>query len=554
MRAHIARHHPKEPANYAPVSVQVFYDRTVLRPQLCYVEVTEAGEPQPRVSAVSEFLGIPVDLDDVGGHGMVVEARDRNQFGEKFGAYHLIEMIDFEELNPQFLKPTVKGFDVLRELTVKYIQGCWAHVKAGFQPLQAKIMKYDNDKQFFHAVQQQETVVKYGEIWAKVLWLGCMAISNSPPSIATHMTLTNEQTESATRLFLLIENIAHVITEEHSSRISEQIRQLSASILCQESDTVNFTDDNGVGLASQLLVPRAINLLSLRPNGTFAQYGQITHIAAAITYCIRSTFIDTVLSTRTDPASRSGEAIDNEIQRFLNPAGPTPYGYCVQVHGACRTYGTKHVLPTITWANSHYTALRLASGELLTVASLKSFVQDLLSQCRNLVTDLSFDVELPLLLAKDMVDNYGNRTPRYSFVTEKRNRPNTRLLFDVVQSRPELQAEYVRGGVILRVKAETYTKKAAALLEKLFLLMHLTYGSPARMTEVATWLLSNSVHSTRSVYCHPRGLVFLGRYNKTTSMTGHERMIVHVVPQEVEVLFLQYFVYIRPFARYGFQT
>ncbi|KAK9342010.1 hypothetical protein V1522DRAFT_358928, partial [Lipomyces starkeyi] len=155
---------------------------------------------------------------------------DRNQFGEQFGAYHLIKMIDFEELNFWFLKPTLTGFDVLRELTVAYIQDCWAHVKAGFQPLQAKIMKYDNDKQFFHAVQQQETVVKYGEIWAKVLWLG--AVRRSPPSIATHMALTNEQTESATRLLLLIENIAPVITEEHSSRISELIIQLSASVLC----------------------------------------------------------------------------------------------------------------------------------------------------------------------------------------------------------------------------------------------------------------------------------------------------------------------------------
>ncbi|KAK9233717.1 hypothetical protein V1525DRAFT_351410, partial [Lipomyces kononenkoae] len=52
-----------------------------------------------------------------------------------------------------------------------------------------------------------------------------------------------------------------------------------------------------------------------------------------------------------------------------------------------------------------------------------------------------------------------------------------------------------------------YARKVAGLLEKLFLLMHLTYGLPARMTEVSTWLLSNSVHSTRIVYCHARGLI-----------------------------------------------
>ncbi|KAK9241552.1 hypothetical protein V1506DRAFT_465881 [Lipomyces tetrasporus] len=552
MRAHTARHHPKQDADHTPVSVQAFYARTVLRPQLAYVEVTEAGEGQPRVQAGSTLLGIPADLDDVGGHGLAVEARDRNQFGDKFGAYHLIDLIDFEELSPWFLRPNVTGFDLLKKLTIAYIQGCWAYFKAGFQPLQAKIMKFDDDKQFFHAVQQHQTVAKYGEIWAKVLWLGCMAVRQPPPSVAICMSLTTEQTESATRLLHLIENFGLAITEEHSNRISAQIIQLSASVLYQESDTVNFTDDNGVALASQLLVPRAINLLSLRPNGTFIQYGQITHIAAAITYCIRSTYMYTV-ATRNDQASRSGEAIDNEVQRFLNPAGPTPYGYCVQVHGACRTYGSKYVLPTITWANSQYTALRLASGELLTVASLKAWVQELLSQCRDQVTELGFGVQLPRQLGKDMADDYSNSTPGYSFVTDTRNKLNTRLLLEALHNRSELQAEYVRGGVIVGAKAEAYAKKAAGLLEKLFILMHVTYGSPARITEVETWLLSNSVHSTRSVYCHPRGLIFLGRYNKTTSMTGHERMIIHVVPQELEVLFLQYFVYIRTFARYVLQ-
>ncbi|KAK9264534.1 hypothetical protein V1519DRAFT_436805 [Lipomyces tetrasporus] len=65
---------------------------------------------------------------------------------------------------------------------------------------------------------------------------------------------------------------------------------------------------------------------------------------------------------------------------------------------------------------------------LLTVASLKAFVHELLSQCRNLVTDLTFGVELPRQLGKDMADDYGNSTTGYSFVTEKRNRLNTRLL------------------------------------------------------------------------------------------------------------------------------
>ncbi|KAK9364534.1 hypothetical protein V1509DRAFT_572753, partial [Lipomyces kononenkoae] len=99
--------------------------------------------------------------------------------------------------------------------------------------------------------------------------------------------------------------------------------------------------------------------------------------------------------------------------------------------------------------------------------------------------------------------------------------------------------------------AREYAQKAAELLEILFVLMHVTYGSPARMTEISTWPVSNSVHKTRSVYCHQRGLLFLGTYSKTTSMTGHERIIVHVIPYELEVLFIQYLLYVRPFSWYA---
>ncbi|KAK9489377.1 hypothetical protein V1508DRAFT_330008, partial [Lipomyces doorenjongii] len=47
-----------------------------------------------------------------------------------------------------------------------------------------------------------------------------------------------------------------------------------------------------------------------------------------------------------------------------------------------------------------------------------------------------------------------------------------------------------------------------------------TYRSPNRMTKISTWVLSSSVYNTRSPYCNLRRLLFLGTYNKMTSMTG----------------------------------
>ncbi|KAK9489746.1 hypothetical protein V1508DRAFT_361407 [Lipomyces doorenjongii] len=71
--------------------------------------------------------------------------------------------------------------------------------------------------------------------------------------------------------------------------------------------------------------------------------------------------------------------------------------------------------------------------------------------------------------------------------------------------------------------ARAYLKNSTKYLEVLFILMHVTYGSPARMTEINTWTHANSVHGSRSIYGHARGLIFLGQYNKITSLTGVAR-------------------------------
>ncbi|KAJ8100828.1 hypothetical protein POJ06DRAFT_181141, partial [Lipomyces tetrasporus] len=60
----------------------------------------------------------------------------------------------------------------------------------------------------------------------------------------------------------------------------------------------------------------------------------------------------------------------------------------------------------------------------------------------------------------------------------------------------------------------------------------------------------NSVHNQRNLYCHARGLIVLGLYNKTTSLTGMERFIIHLLPARLEKLLLCYLIYIRPFEKY----
>ncbi|KAK9350264.1 hypothetical protein V1523DRAFT_97871 [Lipomyces doorenjongii] len=113
-----------------------------------------------------------------------------------------------------------------------------------------------------------------------------------------------------------------------------------------------------------------------------------------------------------------------------------------------------------------------------------------------------------------------------------------------------MSSHYITGDNVVHATTRTYLELSTKLLEILFLLMHLTYGSPARMTEIDSWKHVNSVHGMRNVYCHQRGLVFLGLYNKTASITGKKRFIVHLAPARLERLFLTYLIYIIPLERF----
>ncbi|KAK9242702.1 hypothetical protein V1506DRAFT_555903 [Lipomyces tetrasporus] len=297
MRAHISRQHRGVDGRYATAYVQVFYGRSAACQQLRYVQVSDVNNLAEQ-RCDSQELGIPEDLDNVAGHEAAVAARDKNQFGEKFGAYILIKTLhDGEELDLLLLKPRTMGFQALKKYTIAYLKTCWGYVSAGFQPLLAKIMK-----KFFRAVQQEQTISNYGEIWAQVLWLGCMAVKESSPSIAKDIISDDVQSTLFTGI----------------------LARFSAAILCQEFDVVNRVDV-GANSVCQFLIPRAINLLSLRSNGTFLQYGQITHNVAAMTYCLRCIFIHNVATSKPRRCAPSIEIVDTEISQFLNPAGSTPY-------------------------------------------------------------------------------------------------------------------------------------------------------------------------------------------------------------------------------------
>ncbi|KAK9249950.1 hypothetical protein V1507DRAFT_73037 [Lipomyces tetrasporus] len=394
---------------------------------------------------------------------------------------------------------------------------------------------------FFHHVQEQQTVDKYALIWCKILWLACLKVKNQG-TMTLNLILSPEQAQSAQELVNALELIPDChVDQDDESYLQSMARavELSIHILRQNYGVVNKIDpDTGATKSSAYIIPRAINLLSLRPNGTFLGYLQITHITAAVRYTLRSIMLYRVMRVMTQEEQTDEPMVDREIELYLSPRLSTAFTYCVQVHAACRSYGSNHHLPTITWATDDFTALRLNSGTLFSLTTLKGFIKEMYQNAEVMFPELCLHLDVPTHFARSLQDVYSNSEPGYSFLSDSGNHLPAQHLSDTLLSEPNLRGKYVNVSSIIVGRAQSYLKTATKFLEILFLLMHVTYGSPARMTEVNSWKHVNSVNGMRNIYCHPRGQVILGLYNKTTSLTGKERFIVHLIPARLEKLFL----------------
>ncbi|KAK9427525.1 hypothetical protein V1505DRAFT_379848 [Lipomyces doorenjongii] len=122
----------------------------------------------------------------------------------------------------------------------------------------------------------------------------------------------------------LLKSRSDITGSDLNSSTLARVARLSMTVLLQEFDVVNRVLRSGESGVSQYLVRRAINLLSLRPNGSFLNYMQITHITAAIRYALRSTMLYRV--TKAEDVSVADENhIDDECARFLVPQRSTSF-------------------------------------------------------------------------------------------------------------------------------------------------------------------------------------------------------------------------------------
>lgn len=82
--------------------------------------------------------------------------------------------------------------------------------------------------------------------------------------------------------------------------------------------------------------------------------------------------------------------------------------------------------------------------------------------------------------------------------------------------------------------------------EALLSCIHLSSGSPARDTEIATFKLRNTAYTQRNVYLSQGDVVLIARYSKMRNRNGGDRPIARFPDQRTSRLLLTYLIMVRP--------
>ena len=154
----------------------------------------------------------------------------------------------------------------------------------------------------------------------------------------------------------------------------------------------------------------------------------------------------------------------------------------------------------------------------------------------------------------DIKDNPGEDRPGWNFIKDQRNRhlfDGSNWMMDRIMESPRLLHQFFqdRDDLNWRIQAiRQYLDDVTRFLERILLLVHITGGQPARVSEIL-WVRHHN--TMQGEYCNifiKDGLVsIVMTYHKGYSMDGMIKIIQQFLPHEVSELVVYYLWLILPF-------
>ncbi|TEB19704.1 P-loop containing nucleoside triphosphate hydrolase protein [Coprinellus micaceus] len=297
-----------------------------------------------------------------------------------------------------------------------------------------------------------------------------------------------------------------------------------------------------------------ILLSSLRSEGAWGTITSVTQKIAGAAFVGRVTFAHLITELSTRESITTHDAFDTFKQYLLERSDAIMPNLYLLHRGLASISSAEQsgtILSSPSWDSD---AVTIAERNLY-FHEIGGMVEALEEEIESDLQGLLFDSNVHMEPFEGQIfDEPRKTTPRYCFVDDERNpwHKNKPLLHHILET-PSLFRHFAsltpdgKGIDWHTGRISEWMKSAFQLQEKLMIAIVLTYGEPARSTELVTTLLRNYPGGSIRNFFTAFGTFFLrGSYNKTSFFTGKDKVMARAPLPSISRLFVQFLVYVRP--------
>lgn len=292
-------------------------------------------------------------------------------------------------------------------------------------------------------------------------------------------------------------------------------------------------------------------LSSLEETGKFLCAKDLTSVIAKLEYAMRLVFLSVL---RQDEDQEDGY---QKIRPFIKEGVECTFNSLRNAQRQASTIAfLSQSLPKVWWLDQKDYQELLYKGTHLRIDQLRQLLSALEAKMQQVWEE---EVLLGLGLRveyKEIFDDLANTDVGYSLLVDPRNAcfSDQHLLLRTLLSHPALTQRFLLLNLGGAIRFNVHTGRAwlnqLALFHKLLLLRcYLTGGSPARGTEMVAMLLRNTAtYPLRNLVAFGPYLSLNCTYLKTSSLTGHDKVVPHALDAFSSDLLVQELAIARPFA------
>ncbi|KXN81363.1 hypothetical protein AN958_04750 [Leucoagaricus sp. SymC.cos] len=316
-----------------------------------------------------------------------------------------------------------------------------------------------------------------------------------------------------------------------------------------------------------------ICLASIQDNNVWAPPKNVTGIIARLTYCIRATFLLECHTGRRFPfrltaAQLTDADIHPELQKIENNYNQLkqwqsinkecPFGSLANLQRVASSFAFAAIsLPKVAWLDMQFSEF-VYVGYRLSMDGLRDMAYELHRRTWRVFHDhviLGKTELLRLIPTQRISDDTTRLDAGFCFVEfdKKLARECGKALIMAISQDASLSQEFFHGNpraskpILNDERFDRWLSWHSEFQQLVMACVEVMAGSPCRGTELTCLFLRNTAARPRGIYLFGNQVGIVCQYNKTSSLVGHEKMILHGADAITGDFLVQEAFLVRPF-------